>query len=98
MIHTGNVRVVSTRLDASAARQSFPRILSRAARSKERIIVSRRGKDLAAIVPIEDLRRLERLARRETDRQDTADARSALREARKKGTVSVREFMRDLGA
>jgi len=37
-------------------------------------IVSHRGKDLAAVIPIEDLRLLERLAQEEMDRIDIEDA------------------------
>jgi len=59
--------------------------------------VSRRGKDLAAVIPIDDLHLLERLAQEEMDRQDIADARSALKEAKEKGTISLRDLMRELG-
>jgi len=42
--------------------------------------VARRGKDLAAIVPMRDLHLLERLSEEQMDRQDLADARAALQE------------------
>ena len=58
--------------------------MKRAADGKERTIVSRRGKDLAAVIPIEDLRLLERLAQEEMDRIEIADARAALKEAEEK--------------
>ena len=86
-----------TRLNVTKAREEFPEILNRAAYGKERTIVSRRGKDLAAVVPIEDLRLLERLALDEMDRQDLEDARAALREAEGKGTRSLRDLMVELG-
>ena len=44
------------------------------------VLSSRRGKDLAAVVPIEDLRLLERLAQKQEDRIDLEDARNALAE------------------
>jgi prevent-host-death family protein len=69
-----------TRLNVSKAREEFPEVVNRAAYGKERTIVSRRGKDLAAVIPIEDLRLLERLAREEMDRLDLEDARVALAE------------------
>jgi antitoxin Phd len=69
-----------TRRNVSKAREEFPEIVDRAACGKERTIVSRRGKDLAAVIPIEDLRLLERLAREEMDRLDLEDARAALAE------------------
>lgn len=86
-----------TRLNVSKAREEFPDIVNRAAYGKERTIVSRRGKDLAAVIPIEDLRLLERLAREEMDRQDIRDAHAALKEARQKGTIPLRDLMRELG-
>jgi prevent-host-death family protein len=86
-----------TRLNVSKAREEFPDIVNRAAYGKERTIVSRRGKDLAAVIPIEDLRLLERLAEAEMDRQDLEDARTALKEAEEKGTTPLRDFIRELG-
>ncbi|HXM40289.1 MAG TPA: type II toxin-antitoxin system prevent-host-death family antitoxin [Bryobacteraceae bacterium] len=86
-----------TRLNVSKAREEFPEIVNRAAYGKERTILSRRGKDLAAVIPIDDLRLLERLAKKEMDRQDIADARAALKEAAEKGTIPLREVMRRLG-
>ena len=78
-------------------RAEVPDVLNRAAFGKERTIVSRRGKDLAAVIPIEDLRLLERLAGEEMGRLEIAEARAALREAKEKGTIPLRELMRELG-
>lgn len=86
-----------TRLNVSKAREEFPEIVNRAAYGKERTIVSRRGKDLAAVIPIEDLRLLERLAREEMDRIDIEEARAALKEAEEKGTIPLEEVRRRLG-
>jgi prevent-host-death family protein len=86
-----------TRLNVSKAREEFPEIVNRAAYGKERTIVSRRGKDLAAVIPIDDLRLLERLAREEMDRIDIEEARAALAEAEEKGTISLEDLMRELG-
>lgn len=69
-----------TRLNVSRAREEFPELVNRAAYGKERTIVSRRGKDLAAVIPMEDLRLLERLAQEERDRMDVEAARAALAE------------------
>ena len=88
---------IMTRLNVSKAREEFPEVVNRAAYGKERTIVSRRGKDLAAVIPIEDLHLLERLAQEEMDRQDLEDARAALKEAEEKGTIPLRDLMRELG-
>ena len=86
-----------TRLNVSKAQEEFPEVVNRAANGNERTIVSRGGKDLAAVIPIDDLRLLERLAREEMDRNDLEDARAALAEAEEKGTISLRDLMRELG-
>lgn len=86
-----------TRLNVSKAREEFPEVVNRAAYGKERTIVSRRGKDLAAVIPIEELRLLERLAQEEMKRIDIEDARAALKEAEEKGTIPLRDLMRELG-
>lgn len=86
-----------TRLNVSKARQEFPDIVNRAAFGKERTIVSRRGKDLAAVVPIDDLRMLERLAREEMDRIDLEDAKAALKEAGEQGTIPLEKARKRLG-
>lgn len=66
-----------------------------AVKSKKRTILSRRGKDVAAVVPIEDLRLLEHLAQEEMDRIDLAQARAALAEGGK--TVALRDFLAEPG-
>jgi prevent-host-death family protein len=84
-----------TRLNVSKAREEFPEIVNRAAYGMERTIVSRRGKDVAAVIPMEDLRLLERLAQEEMDRIDIADARAALAEPGE--NISLREARKRLG-
>ena len=86
-----------TRRNISEARDEFPDLVNRAAYANERTIVSRRGKDLAAVISIADLRMLERLAQEEQDRGDVREARAALREAAKQGTKPLRDLMRELG-
>jgi prevent-host-death family protein len=83
-----------TRLTISKAKVELTDIVNRAAQAK-RTVLSGRGKGIAAVVPIEDLRLLEHLTREEMDRQDLEGARKALAEGGK--TIPIREFMRDLG-
>ena len=84
-----------TRLNVSKARDEFPELVNRAAYGGERTIVSRRGKDLAAVIPIADLKLLEKLAREEMDRQDIEDAHAALAEPGE--SISIEDFIRELG-
>ena len=58
------------RMTASKARGRFSDLLSRVANQHERIVVRRRGKDVAAVVPVEDLALLEEMQ----DRKDAAEA------------------------
>jgi prevent-host-death family protein len=87
--------ITMTRLNVSKAREEFPEIVNRAAYGKERTIVSRRGKDLAAVIPMEDLRLLELLAQEEMDRIDIEDALAALAEPGE--NISLRDLMQELG-
>ena len=73
-----------TSISTAQARDQLSDIINRVAYGKERIALTRRGKPLVAIVPIEDVELLEELE----DRHDLEAARAALGEAREKGTVS----------
>ena len=50
-------------LTAVKARAKFSEVVSQAAFEKERIVLTRNGKELAAVVPVEDVRLLEDAAR-----------------------------------
>lgn len=78
------------RLSASKARQEFADTLNRVLYRGERIVLRRRGKDLAALIPMEDLELLRQLE----DRLDLEAARRVLRE---KGVVSWKKLKADLG-
>jgi prevent-host-death family protein len=88
-----NRRVQMTRLNASEARNDFSSTLNRVAYGKDRVVLHRRGKDLVAIVSVEDLRLLEELEAR----VDLDEARAALKEADKKGTIPWAKIKKDLG-
>jgi prevent-host-death family protein len=80
-------------LPASKAREGFADTINRVAFGKERVVLRRRGKEVAAVVPIDDLRLLEDLE----DRIDLIDARAALAETRKKGAKPLDTILKDLG-
>ncbi|OFW08632.1 MAG: prevent-host-death family protein [Acidobacteria bacterium RIFCSPLOWO2_12_FULL_59_11] len=73
------------RTTTSKAKESFAETLRRVASKRERVIVRRQGKDVAAIVPMEDLAALEELE----DRRDLKLARKALADAKKKGEKPI---------
>ncbi len=65
-----------TRIPASKAREQFADILNDVSFRGERVVLHRHGKDVAAIVSVEDLALLEELE----DRYDVEAARAALGE------------------
>lgn len=67
------------KLGLSEARNSLPDIANRVAYGGERIIVQRRGKDVAALVSMADLRALE-------DMEDRADAAAVAASWAEQGT------------
>jgi len=75
-----------TTVTTKEARDRFSDLINRAAFGKERIIVTRRGKGVAALVPIEVLEELAILEEIENE-LDLEAAREAFAEARKLGTT-----------
>jgi prevent-host-death family protein len=67
-------------LNVAKARSGFSEIVNNAAFGGKRTVISRNGKHVAAVIPIEDLRLLERLIQAEADRQDIEAARAAMTE------------------
>jgi prevent-host-death family protein len=63
-------------MQASKARDEFSDTLNRVAYTGERVVLRRHGKDVAAIVPIEDLEMIEAIE----DRLDVEAAKKALKE------------------
>lgn len=75
------------------AKNRFSDLLRRAEHGRERVVVQRHGKPVAAIVSTDDLRRLEALE----DMEDAADAEASLKEARSKGTTMLDVVLRRHG-
>lgn len=82
-----------TTMSSSHAREHFPEVVSEAAFAKKRFVVTRRGKRLVAIIPIEDLEMIEALE----DRIDLEDARKVLADVKKKGSTSWKKLRAELG-
>jgi prevent-host-death family protein len=80
---------VRRKVASSTARSEFADIVNRAAYAGERVIVHRRKKPIAAVVPLADLELLEQLE----DRIDLEDARKRLIES----TAPWTKIRKDLG-
>lgn len=82
-----------TIVTAAEARDQLAELINRAAYGKERVVVSRRGKPVAAIVPLEDLEELEAA-------EDAADVEAARQAWAEQGDEPPRpygEVRRELG-
>jgi len=87
-----NVKGLRT-MTAAGARSQFSEIVNRTAFGGERVVVTRRGKPLAALVTIEDLALLEELE----DRADARDFPVARKAASREAAVPWHELKRRLG-
>jgi len=70
---------------AANARDNLSELINRAAYGKERVVLTRRGKALAALVPVEDMKLLEALE----DQADAAEANRRLKAWRKSGRKGI---------
>ena len=78
-------------ISTAEARSDFAEIVNRASFGKERFVLTRRGKKLAAIIPVEDLELLEELE----DQMDVQAAKEALAESDER--VSYQDLRSKLG-
>ena len=78
-------------ISTADAREGFADVINRTSFGKERFVLTRRGKKLAAIVPVEDFELLEYLE----DRQDLQEAKQILVESDER--ISYDEIRKELG-
>ena len=87
------INMTTTSINTADAKEQFSELINRVAHNNERIVLTRRGKDIAAIVPLEDL-----LVLLETQhKNDLQEAVEALKQARDQGTVPLEDFKEELG-
>lgn len=79
-------------IDAKDAKEEFSELINRVSHNKERIILTRRGKEIAAIVPLEDFLYLQK----SQNKNDFDDAVEALQEARSQGTITLEDFKAEI--
>ena len=84
-------------LSTSEARRQFAELVNRVCYGHERVVIGRRGHELAAVVSIQDLRLLERLADQLEDQLDSEDAQRVLADERDE-LVPWDRVKRELGA
>jgi prevent-host-death family protein len=81
------------RLEATEVRKRFSKSVSRAAYGSDRIVIQRRGKPVAALVSIDDLRLLEALE----DQVDVEAARKTLADPKNCKPIPWRRVKAALG-
>ena len=79
-------------LSMAEIRKGFADAVDRVAGSKERMVITRRSKPVAALVPMDDAALLERLE----DDLDLLEALQALEDYKSAGGVSLRQLKADL--
>jgi prevent-host-death family protein len=84
---------MTTEINTAEAKEQFTDLVNRVALNKERIILTRRGKEIAAIIPAEDLQ----LLQANQDKQDVREATDALKESRDSGTATLDEVLKEIG-
>ena len=83
----------ATPMSAAQARERFSEVVSRVAYGKDRVILTRRNKPLAAVVPLEDIELLEKLE----ERADLKALKRARAEVELRGTVPWKRLKKELG-
>jgi prevent-host-death family protein len=89
----GQGDVAVSEMSTAQARDQLSEVINRAAFGQERIVLTRRGKALVAVVPIADLEVLQRIE----DRCDLDEARAALGEAATGETVPWEQIKAEIG-
>lgn len=75
------------------AKEDFADLVNRVSQSKERIVLTRRDKNIAAIISYDDLL----LLLEKENKRDLQEATESLQEARSLGTVTLPEIKEELG-
>src|SRR5256886_12105514 len=81
------------KVEATAARNGFSDLINKVCYGSDRVLIERRGKDVAALISIEDLRLLEILE----DQIDIEAARKALANPKNKVRVPLEQVKKRLG-
>lgn len=84
--------MTTTYISTVDAKEEFAELINRVLHNHEHIILTRRDKEVAAIIPIDDLF----LLQASKNKNDLDDAVEALKEARKQGTITLDQLKKEL--
>lgn len=79
-------------ISAVDAKERFTELLNRVSHHKEHIVITRRGKDIAALIPIEDLHLMEECL----NQSDLEEALASHQEVRAKGTITLAQLKMEI--
>lgn len=85
--------MTNTSINTVDAKEEFTELVNRVVHNKERIILTRRNNEIAALIPIEDLALLQSIE----NKADLEMAANALKEARDRGSMTLEDFKEELG-
>ncbi len=85
-----------SKLKATEVRDDFSEIINRVAYGKEHVILTRRGKDLAALVPVDELDLFRSVIEKLEDELDIAEAKKRLAN-KKEIPISYKILRKKLG-
>jgi prevent-host-death family protein len=84
---------MATTITTAEAQEQFSELINQVVHNKDHVILTRRGKEVAAIIPLEDLALLQDLQ----NKYDLQAALDALKEAREKGSISLEKVKEEIG-
>lgn len=85
--------MTTTTINTIEAKEQFSDLINRVAHNDEQIIITRRGKELAVIISVEDYK----LLQASQDKYDLREAIDSLKTARSSGTISLETLKDDIG-
>jgi prevent-host-death family protein len=94
--YKSEVPVPENEISVAYAREHFAEYVSKVAYTKDRIVVTKHGKKVAAFVPYEDLEWLEEMENT-IDLKEAKKAMAEMKRSGKKGTVPFRQVVKELG-
>ena len=84
-------------ISARDLRDNQAEVLNEVAFKGEHFIVTRHGKETAALITIDEFRLLQETIKTLEDAADVADARQALKEVKRQGAKSLKQLADELG-
>lgn len=84
---------MTTYVTTADAKEEFSELINRVSHNKECVVLTRRGKEVAAIVPLEDFYRIQQ----SQSKSDLDEAVESLQEARTQGTITLEDLQTKIG-